>query len=47
VVAASGGYLIDSEAQLSGHTGHEGHGAATPPAAAPKKDSMSMDDMKM
>jgi Cu(I)/Ag(I) efflux system membrane fusion protein len=53
VVAASGGYLIDSEAQLSGQggqpatpAGHEGHGAPAP-APPKKKDSLSMDDMKM
>lgn len=35
-VAASGGYLIDSESQLSGGSGaHAGHGAAMPPAGAP------------
>ena len=32
-VASSGGYLIDSEAQLKGTGGHEGHGAA--PGAKP------------
>jgi len=52
LVAATGAYLIDSESQLRGGpaAGHEGHGAAPPPAApAPprKNDSMSMDDMKM
>ncbi|BCG47273.1 CzcABC family efflux RND transporter, membrane fusion protein [Citrifermentans bremense] len=58
-VAASGGYLIDSESQLSagsGGGGHEGHaGGATAPAApgagapaAPKKGgAINMDDMKM
>lgn len=56
-VAASGGYLIDSEAQLQGGVsgGHEGHGGAPArdkPAggAAPapaKHDDMNMDDMKM
>jgi len=57
-VASSGGYLIDSEAQLKGGGGgHEGmpgmkmdeKGGKTPPApAAPKKkDEMKMDDMKM
>jgi Cu(I)/Ag(I) efflux system membrane fusion protein len=58
-VAASGGYLIDSEAQLRGVTapaaGHEGHGGASskekPGGGAapvlPKKDDMDMDDMKM
>ena len=52
-VAASGGYLIDSESQLagSGGGGHEGHagGAAAPAApAAPKKGGgMDMGDMKM
>jgi Cu(I)/Ag(I) efflux system membrane fusion protein len=57
-VAASGGYLIDSEAQLKGgggggHAGHEGmkmedSGAKTPAAPAPKKGGgMDMNDMKM
>lgn len=56
-VASSGGYLIDSEAQLKGgggaHAGHEGmkmeeKGAPAPPAGPPKKkDDMKMDDMKM
>ena len=46
-VAVSGGYLIDSEAQLkSGSGGHQGHGAPAP-KAPPKKDPLSMDDMKM
>ena len=53
-VAASGGYLIDSEAQLKGSAGgHEAmpgmkmeeKGAAKP--TAPKKNDMNMDDMKM
>jgi Cu(I)/Ag(I) efflux system membrane fusion protein len=46
-VAASGGYLIDSEAQLRGGAGggHAGHEQEVP---APKKDNgMDMDDMKM
>jgi Cu(I)/Ag(I) efflux system membrane fusion protein len=51
-VAVSGGYLIDSESQLRSGTGdkgtggHAGHGA---PATKrpPKKDPLSMDDMKM
>jgi Cu(I)/Ag(I) efflux system membrane fusion protein len=50
VIAVSGAYLIDSESQLRGGpaTGHEGHGAASPPAApAGKKDDLKMDDMKM
>ncbi|WP_129125465.1 efflux RND transporter periplasmic adaptor subunit [Geomonas oryzae] len=37
-VAASGGYLIDSESQLSGGSGggaHEGHGGAAPKQGAP------------
>ena len=56
-VAASGGYLIDSEAQLKGGAGggHAGHGEASskerPVSEAapvpPKKDDMNMDDMKM
>ncbi|GFO69680.1 RND transporter [Geomonas limicola] len=58
-VAATGGYLIDSESQLKGGSGHEGHTPAAPapagqpaPAApgapAPKKGGgLSMDDMKM
>jgi membrane fusion protein, copper/silver efflux system len=55
-VAASGGYLIDSEAQLKGGGGvHEAmpgmkmeeSGAQKPSAPAPKKDDMNMDDMKM
>lgn len=57
LVAVSGGYLIDSEAQLKGGSvaGHEGHDTAASPqkrgdvsAPAPKKqDEMSMDDMNM
>jgi len=56
-VAASGGYLIDSEAQLKGGAGggHEGHGGAPPKEkpgggaapVSPKKDDLNMDDMKM
>jgi Cu(I)/Ag(I) efflux system membrane fusion protein len=56
-VAASGGYLIDSEAQLKGGSGggHEGHGGAPPKEkpgggaapVSPKKDDLNMDDMKM
>jgi membrane fusion protein, copper/silver efflux system len=56
-VAVTGGYLIDSESQLKGGGGHEGHGASAPPAAAPaapgapaapkKGGGISMDDMKM
>ncbi len=54
-VAASGGYLIDSEAQLKGGGGgHEGmpgmkmeEKGAPVPAAPKKKDEMKMDDMKM
>ena len=55
-VASSGGYLIDSEAQLKGTGGgHESmpgmkmeEGAKTPAAPAPKKGGgMEMDDMKM
>ena len=52
-VAASGAYLIDSEAQLKGGSGgHAGHGETkkedkAAPAPAPKKDDMKMDDMKM
>ncbi|MBI2353886.1 MAG: efflux RND transporter periplasmic adaptor subunit [Deltaproteobacteria bacterium] len=57
-VAASGGYLIDSESQLKGGGGHEGmpgmpgmkmddKGAAKPAAPPAKKDSLKMDDMKM
>jgi Cu(I)/Ag(I) efflux system membrane fusion protein len=55
-IAASGGYLIDSEAQLqsgtrdrgpgTGKDGHEGH-AAPPPVPPKKKSDMNMDDMKM
>jgi len=56
VVAAQGGYLIDSEAQLSGGGGqdHSQHAAPKPaesrmqsPATPAKKDSLTMDDMKM
>jgi Cu(I)/Ag(I) efflux system membrane fusion protein len=49
VIAASGAYLIDSESQLRGGpaAGHEGHGAAQPPAGGGKKDDLKMDDMKM
>ncbi|MBI5141568.1 MAG: efflux RND transporter periplasmic adaptor subunit [Nitrospirae bacterium] len=36
-VASSGGYMIDSESQLAGGTGHEGHGASSPKQAADKK----------
>ena len=54
-VASSGGYLIDSEAQLKGsgggHAGHEGMKMEEKPACAgtapKKKDEMKMDDMKM
>lgn len=56
-VASSGGYLIDSEAQLKGggggHAGHEGmkmdeKGGPMPAAPAPKKGGgMDMGDMKM
>jgi Cu(I)/Ag(I) efflux system membrane fusion protein len=57
-VASSGGYLIDSEAQLKGGGGgHEGmpgmkmdeKGGKTPPAPTvpKKKDEMKMDGMKM
>ena len=56
-VASTGGYLIDSEAQLKGTGGgHEGmpgmkmddKGAKTPAAPAPKKGGgMEMNDMKM
>jgi Cu(I)/Ag(I) efflux system membrane fusion protein len=51
-VAVSGGYLIDSEAQLKGgggHAGHEGMKMEEKPAApAPKKGGgMDMKDMKM
>ncbi|HEX9023307.1 MAG TPA: efflux RND transporter periplasmic adaptor subunit [Geobacteraceae bacterium] len=57
-VASSGGYLIDSEAQLKGGAGgHQGmpgmkmdeKGGQPPaaPAAPKKKDDMKMDDMKM
>ena len=59
MVASSGGYLIDSEAQLKGGGGHEGmpgmkmeekkgQQPAAPAAPVPKKkDEMKMDDMKM
>lgn len=53
-VAASGGYLIDSEAQLKGGGGHEGmpgmkmdEKGAQKPAAPKKNDEIKMDDMKM
>jgi membrane fusion protein, copper/silver efflux system len=55
-VAVSGGYLIDSEAQLKGGGGqdHSQHtGGAKPqmkeqqPSAPTKRDSLKMDDMKM
>jgi Cu(I)/Ag(I) efflux system membrane fusion protein len=57
-VAASGGYLIDSEAQLKGGGGHAGHegmpgmkmdekSAPKPAAPAPKSGGMDMKDMKM
>ena len=42
-VATSGGYLIDSEAQLS----RGGEALAQPPAAAAHKDEMDMKEMKM
>jgi Cu(I)/Ag(I) efflux system membrane fusion protein len=51
-VAASGGYLIDSEAQLKGG-GHEAMPGMkmdekpAAPASPKKKDDMKMDDMKM
>jgi len=57
LVAVSGGYLIDSEAQLKGGMtdGHEGHGTVAPEATqdgaatpVPKKQNdLNMDDMKM
>jgi membrane fusion protein, copper/silver efflux system len=53
-VASSGGYLIDSEAQLKGGGGgHEGMPGMkmdekpAAPATPKKKDEMKMDDMKM
>ncbi len=55
-VASSGGYLIDSEAQLKGGGGgHEGmpgmkmeeKGTPKPAEPSQKKPSMNMDDMKM
>ena len=55
-VASSGGYLIDSEAQLKGGGGgHQGmpgmkmeeKGAPKPEKPGQKKPSMNMDDMKM
>jgi Cu(I)/Ag(I) efflux system membrane fusion protein len=55
-IAATGGYLIDSESQLSGSGGSmpgmkmEKKGSPAPPAGqggAPKKDEMDMGDMKM
>ncbi|MBT0663639.1 efflux RND transporter periplasmic adaptor subunit [Geobacter pelophilus] len=55
-VAVSGGYLIDSEAQLKGGSGHENmpgmkmdepKGTKQPTAPAPAKKSLNMDDMKM
>jgi Cu(I)/Ag(I) efflux system membrane fusion protein len=57
-VAVSGGYLIDSEAQLqsgtrdqglgTGKGGHEGHNAPAPALPPPeKKGTLKMDDMKM
>ena len=54
-VAASGGYLIDSEAQLRGGSGqdHSQHGGTAPQPgpqptpAMPKKNDLNMDDMKM
>ena len=42
-VAITGGYLIDSEAQLS----HGSETQATPAASTQKKDRLDMDDMKM
>jgi Cu(I)/Ag(I) efflux system membrane fusion protein len=50
-VAASGGYLIDSEAQLKGGGGYQGmkmeEQKGQVPAAPGKKNDMNMDDMKM
>lgn len=55
-VAVSGGYLIDSEAQLKsgasgGHEGHagmkEGTTDGTAPSAPQKENDLNMDDMKM
>lgn len=48
-VAVSGGYLIDSEAQLS-HTGETRDRSAAPPKPAPRpasKDELDMKEMKM
>ncbi len=46
-VAVSGAYLIDSESQLQGGGGHEGHGA--PPAQLQLEDNedLRIEDMKM
>ena len=46
-VAVSGAYLIDSESQLKGDGGHEGHGA--PPAQQQLEDNedLKIEDMKM
>ncbi|TKB11311.1 efflux RND transporter periplasmic adaptor subunit [Desulforhopalus sp. IMCC35007] len=47
-VAVSGAYLIDSESQLKGGGGHEGHGA--PPAQQQSEDNgddLRIEDMKM
>ena len=55
MVAVTGGYLIDSEAQLKGNGGgsmpgmkmEEGKPMAPTPAAPAKKGTLKMDDMKM
>jgi len=48
-VAVSGGYLLDSESQLSGGGGqdHSQHGGAKPVEKPAKTDQLKMDDMKM
>ena len=46
-VAASGGYLIDSEAQLKGGAGGGHEGSGQKPSVTKQGNGMSLDDMKM
>lgn len=46
-VAVSGAYLIDSESQLQGGGGHEGHGAPPAQLQLEDNDDLKIEDMKM